>query len=207
MHDGDPVVVADGHGREASGRLRGAQVIVEGEQRSPELSPRLHVYQAAAKAGKTDDILEKLGELGIAAFTVFGSERTIARWSLQRSERVTQRWAAIARRVGKQSRRARFVETEAPLAWAQLLERLRSENGIVLVLWEHATRPLRAALPAETARVSLVVGPEGGFSADEVRELEQRGAVTVSLGAGIIRSENAAFLAAALCLSAYGLIG
>src|SRR6266540_2023141 len=84
--------------------------------------------------------------------------------------------------------------------WDELLATLRAP---VLVAWERETAmKVRYAIPANAASLSLVVGPEGGLTEDEIVRARKRGAVTVSLGARNLRSETAAVAAVALVIEA-----
>ncbi len=200
-------MVTDGAGRRAQGRLTGPGAVETDDVRiEPPMKPYVTIYQAATKAGHNDEILERLGELGVGRFRVFESERALAKWSPDRAARVGRRWGSIARTAGKQSRHSHFVDTALPLSWDGVKEQVDADEH-VLLLWEGATVRLRDALPADPEAISLIVGPEGGFSEGEADELGRCGASPVSLGRGIIRAENAAFLAASLCLYAYGAIG
>jgi 16S rRNA (uracil1498-N3)-methyltransferase len=76
-----------------------------------------------------------------------------------------------------------------------------------VVLWEGATAPLAGALPEQAAAIRLLVGPEGGFSAAEVEAARGAGAALVSLGPGVLRTETAAMVGAALVLARYGRLG
>jgi 16S rRNA (uracil1498-N3)-methyltransferase len=76
-----------------------------------------------------------------------------------------------------------------------------------VVLWEKASLPLRTALLDATERVALVVGPEGGLAQSEAEALADAGGQLVSLGPQILRTENAATVAAAATMFHYGLIG
>ena len=67
--------------------------------------------------------------------------------------------------------------------------------------------PLRTSLMGMVDRVALVVGPEGGFAREEAEALADAGAQLVSLGPRILRTENAAVVAASVLLFHYGLIG
>jgi 16S rRNA (uracil1498-N3)-methyltransferase len=82
-------------------------------------------------------------------------------------------------------------------------------GGLLVVLWERARTGLLQALPTETpGEVALVVGPEGGIPDADVRAAqEQQGAVVVSVGPNVLRSETAAVAGAAVILARYGRLG
>jgi 16S rRNA (uracil1498-N3)-methyltransferase len=207
----DVITVTDGRGTVArcavagtsNGELRAE--ILERERRTPP-TPRLVVYQGAAKGGKLDDVIERLAELGVAEFWSFEAERSVVVWDESKLARLNQRWASIARSAAKQSRSPFLLEAHAGLAWDRLLVQLAQEP-LAVALWEGASLPLRAVLEGRVERVALVVGPEGGLSRAEAESLADAGAPLVSLGPNILRTENAAVVAASALLFHYGLIG
>ena len=76
-----------------------------------------------------------------------------------------------------------------------------------VVLWEGATLPLTTVLPDQADSVRLLVGPEGGFSDEEIESAREAGAALASLGPGILRTETAAVVAAAIVWAHYGRLG
>jgi 16S rRNA (uracil1498-N3)-methyltransferase len=210
LRAGDAVVVTDGAGRVARGeisRIEG-RVTVEVseiiEERRPQ--PEIVIYQGAAKAGKLDDLVERLAGLGVAELRAFVSERTVARWDEDKVRNLGERWQARARAAGKQSRNPFFLDASAGLTWDGLLEAIAGEP-LAITLWEQASLPLRTLLIGGAARVAVVIGPEGGFTPDEAEALATAGAPAASLGPRILRTENAPLVAASALLYHYGLLG
>lgn len=207
----DVVTVIDGLGAVAVGaaaRIEGQRLVVEVLERHRARAPvpRLGVYQGIVKGHKTDDVAERLAELGVAELSAFASRRAVARWDDKRRARHVERWTAIARSVAKQSRNPFPMEVRGALDWPELVRRVGNEVRTV-VLWEGATLPLRTALEDGVSSISLVVGPEGGLAEDEAHELADAGAALVTLGPLILRTENAGFAAAAAAAHHYGLLG
>lgn len=172
----------------------------------PRVMPQLVVYQGAAKSGKLDDVIERLAELGVAEMWAFESERTVARWDDKKVEKLSERWRGIARSAAKQSRSPYLMEASPGLSWTGLLRRV-AEEPMAITLWEGASLPLRTVLHGTAERVAVIVGPEGGFSRDEAEALADAGAPLVSLGPRILRTENAALVAASALLYHFGAIG
>ncbi len=207
----DVVTVADGRGtvaRAAAARVEGDVLVVEvlesETHRRPK--PEIAVYQGAAKGHKNDEVVEKLAELGVAEVRVYESKRSVARWDQAKVARLDERWAAIARSAAKQSRNPFLTRAVAGLSWTQVVREVAREQ-VAVVLWEEASLPLRTALLQGVERIALVVGPEGGLERSEAEALADAGAQLVSLGPRILRTENAAVVAASAVLFAYGLIG
>lgn len=207
----DVVTVFDGSGRLArcaAARVEDGALVVEvlesDTRRRP--PPELVVYQGAAKGHKADEVVEKLAELGIAEVRVYESKRSVARWDEAKVARLNDRWAVVARAAAKQSRNPFLTKAVAGLSWTQVVREVAGETTAI-VLWEQASLPLRTALLEGTKRIALVVGPEGGLEPFEAEALADAGAQLVSLGPHILRTENAALVAASAVLFRYGVIG
>nr|MBA2725251.1 16S rRNA (uracil(1498)-N(3))-methyltransferase [Actinomycetota bacterium] len=191
----DMITVTDGEGTVARCSVRSVNtpnVIAEVLERTEALppKPRVAIYQGTAKGNKLDDAVEKLAELGVAEMRVFSSRRAVARWDDNKVQKLNERWTAIARSAGKQSRNPFFMQASAGLSFDALLAQVSSES-LAVVLWEEATLPLRTVLERHADRVALVIGPEGGLDRDETEALADAGAPLVSLGPQILRAENA----------------
>jgi 16S rRNA (uracil1498-N3)-methyltransferase len=207
----DVITVVDGNGLVARCALTGTEgdsVVAQVLERTrvPAPIPQLSVYQGAAKGQKTDDVVERLAELGVAQLTLFTSRRTVARWDDRKQERLEQRWSAIATAAAKQSKNAHVMRTQGVVAWDELLKGVAQEP-LAIALWEEADLPLRTAMVHDARRVALIVGPEGGFEREEAEGLADAGAQLVSLGPRIFRTENAAAFAAAAVMYHYGTFG
>lgn len=157
----------------------------------PSDATRVTVAQGIPKGAKMDYVVEKLVELGVAEIVPLASERAVADASPAKRER----WQRLARATAQQCGRSDVPAVAPPATFAQLLERANAFDRI-LIPWELAERvPLRDRLPEliDGARtLLLVVGPEGGFSHDEVEAARAAGATPISLGARILRTETAA---------------
>lgn len=150
------------------------------------------VAQAVPKSRRMELVIEKGTELGARTFLPFYCERSVAR-SLG-AEKLA-RWRRLARSAAAQSGRVDVPVIAEPLEFNALLERF-AHYARVLFAWELASRvPLQQrllqALPARGS-VLVVIGPEGGFTHSEADAAEARGAVLVSLGARILRTDTAA---------------
>src|SRR4029077_1885676 len=134
-------------------------------------------------------------QLGVSRIVPFVSTRSIVR-SLPDAKR--ERWAKVARESAETARRGRIPTIDEPREWERLFDAL---DAPVLVAWESEVLvKLRNAVP-DTAQLSLVIGPEGGLSMDEIGLARERGAVTVSLGPRNLRSETAAIAATAQAMA------
>jgi 16S rRNA (uracil1498-N3)-methyltransferase len=146
-------------------------------------------------------------ELGVTRMVPLLTARTVVRLEPARWAARLDRWRRIAREAAQQSGRAVVPEIAAPrelAGWA----REAGMGGRLICLWEEARDGLDACLPAGPCpRATVVVGPEGGLAADEVRGLTDAGALVASLGPRLLRTETAGAVAVALVQARYGDLG
>jgi 16S rRNA (uracil1498-N3)-methyltransferase len=196
LRDGDEIVLLDGAGDEAHCRLEGGDCIVEARVAAGgESRHRLTVWQALLRGNHLDPVIRHGTEVGIARFGLIVSERCVARdVSPQRLERLR----AIAREAAEQSERGVVPDVDAPVPLTEALA--EAGPGSVLLFERHAgLRLTELPLPPD-----LVIGPEGGFTPDEVALAERAGLTIAGLGPRILRSETVAVTAAAVILSRTG---
>jgi 16S rRNA (uracil1498-N3)-methyltransferase len=193
LHDGEQLVLLDGHGEVANVRLvQGACVV---ESRGPaggEPTHRLTVWQALLRGDHLEPVIRHGTEIGIVAFRLFVSERCVPR---ELSSRKLERLRTVAREAAEQSERGMVPQVSAPVAFGQALE-----PASVLLFERHEGARLSAMEPPG----GLVIGPEGGFTPDEVAAAERAGMPIAGLGPRILRSEAVAVAAAAVVLSRTG---
>ena len=196
LRDGAQVVLLEGDGAEARCVIRGEELIVaERRPSSGEPRHRLTVVQALLKGDGLEEAIRAATEVGVAAFELAVTERTIARGL---SSRKLERLRSVAREAAEQSERGMVPTVGAPRPLAELIG-----PGSV-VLWERGSpeQPGLAALEPPAAR--LIIGPEGGFTPGEVRVAERAGATLAGLGPRILRAASVAPVAAAVVLSRAG---
>lgn len=152
------------------------------------------VAQAIPKGSKMDFVIEKLTELGVRSVIPFYSERSVV---AQTGNAKVERWGRIARTAACQSGRRDIPSITAPLPWKALLDWF-SRYDATLFPWELAPQiPMSEQLPQILESLStllIVIGPEGGFSHEEVTQAQDHGARVISLGARILRTETAALV-------------
>ena len=136
-----------------------------------------------------DLLVEKTTELGVATIIPLLTRRSI------RHAPRTERWRAIALAAMKQSLRSRLPQIQEPAILPEVLSRLPGQNA--LILHERASGPLLPLLgPALGNAPWVLIGPEGGFTEEELQEATGAGCRSVSLGVRRLRTETAAVAAA-----------
>lgn len=165
---------------------------------------KLHLFQAYPKSDKLEFIVQKAVELGACEITPFESERCIKRPKADKVAHIAERQNKIAAEAAKQCGRSVLPHVNEPISFAQMLARA-SAFPLCLFCYEgDGTRSLReiCALHPDVREIALVVGSEGGFSADEARAAKEAGLCMTGLGKRILRCETAPLyaLSAISCL-------
>jgi 16S rRNA (uracil1498-N3)-methyltransferase len=166
--------------------------------RAPDVTLVLAVY----KFDRMEWAIEKCTELGVSRIVPVISRRTDSHLAAASRKRV-ERWQRIARQAAEQSRRTTPPDIAEPI---KLSEALNSPTGLRILLAEAEEHTLlRDVLKTGTAdrTVALAVGPEGGWTEDEVKAFRQAGWIPASLGNTILRAETAAIAATAIAASAW----
>jgi len=154
---------------------------------------------AIFKFDRMEWAIEKCTELDVSRIVPVISRRTDAHLVAASAKRV-ERWQRIARQASEQSRRAIPPEIAAPV---RLAEALHPSEGLRVVLAESEEKTLlRDVLSNEVeGGMILAVGPEGGWTDEELQSFRQAGWISASLGNTILRAETAAIAATAVVAS------
>lgn len=183
------------------------------EEMPPAMACRVTVIQGVAKGSKVDLVVEKATELNVEAVIPVLTERSVVRLDSEKRRARGDRWRRVALAAAKQSGRSSVPVVSDPVTLAEVCTRL-GEFDTILVVWEGAAasgpgigQALDEAGARAASRIALVVGPEGGLTAEEVWELERAGARAVTLGTTVLRSETAGIVASALCVYELGGLG
>ena len=187
---GDSVVLVDGSGREAHGRLerldaRGAEILVDAVRKTggdPALALRLLV--ASVRAERLAWIAEKATELGVESVVLVQSDRT---QRFRASENARSRLERVAREAAKQAESARWPSIAGPTSFADAIAGEAARHRILLDPDGDAFPEILA--PGDAA---LLVGPEGGWTEAERRAAASAGWRPTSLPSGKVRTETAA---------------
>ncbi len=190
LADGAEVELFDGRGQLARARIRWRGRSLRAEVERAWLAPPpppVVLLQALAKGDKLDAVVRMATEIGVRRIALVQSERAVPDPDRRRRER----WDRIAREAARQSEQAWSPEIRGP---DPLLEVAAAapEGALKLVL---AARGEPRPPPRHGAETWLVIGPEGGLSEDEERDLEGLGYRRWTLPTGILRTETAAAVA------------
>jgi 16S rRNA (uracil1498-N3)-methyltransferase len=204
---GSPVILFDGAGNEVKGLIRGTGPsrfeveVLERHQDVEESGPRLIIAVAAPKGDRADWLVEKCAELGTSALVLLQCRRS----EVRPGENKIERWRRKAVQAAKQARLATTMAVGSRRAGiGEILGDLPSGARIFCADPAAANPTFAEALrTAGTARATqpcdlVLIGPEGGFTPDEIETIRQAGGLSVRLCRPILRVETAAVAAACL---------
>lgn len=208
MQAGDEVTLFNGEGGEYTARLasvekRRASATVEAfVAREAELPYAVTLAQGLPEGAKMDWIVEKAVEMGVACVQPLAAQRSVVRLSAERAGKRQAHWQAVAVAASEQSGRNRVMQVAAPAdfsAWigspaAGTRVLLSPRGGESLAHWARRTSP---------QPVCLLIGPEGGFNEREEAAAIDAGALALSVGPRILRTETAGIAALAMLAAAW----
>ncbi len=189
LGDGDVVTITDGLGgwRPTVVRVAGREVVLEptgSVAREERVGDELVLATAIPKGERVDWLVQKVAEVGADRILLLHASRSVVRWGPERADRRRARLQRIADEALQQSRRVRRTVVDGPVAADEVLPRA--------AVAEPGGRP-----PVAADRV-VAIGPEGGWSDDELARAADR----IDLGPAVLRLETAAVVAVTLATAA-----
>jgi 16S rRNA (uracil1498-N3)-methyltransferase len=147
------------------------------------------------RGDRSEEVVEAATQLGVARILPFISTRSVVK-ALGDPKR--HRWERIARESAETAKRGQAPAVATLRTWDELFGVLPRP---IVVAWEgeHELR-LRDAIPADLTEMSLVIGPEGGLTDEEIARARENGAIIVTLGPRNLRAETAAIAAVAIAM-------
>jgi 16S rRNA (uracil1498-N3)-methyltransferase len=203
LRAGEEVELFDREGHAARGVVEAIEreraVIVAGDPLPSRESPLvMRLAMSVIQLEKFELVLQKATELGVASIVPMETERVEVR--RERYQGKLERWNKILFEATKQSGRARIPAIEEPASFDDVLAR-----GGTKILFDADAEPSAEPEAAETAgEITLLIGPEGGWSDDELRRARHRGCRFARLGPRRLRAETAAIVALSVIASRFG---
>jgi len=188
--------VLDTVGKKVKARITGQTTVTENNLCT------LCLGQAVLKGSKVDELIPKCNELGVDILIPFESSRCQGRLGEQRAQKKRERWQRMVDSSCKQCGRLRRMEVDEVVSFQQMIEQLGPvpEKELRILFWEEEQQSSLAQVLAEKKyqTVRILLGPEGGFSEDEVKLAIEAGWVSASLGRRVLRAETATVAAVSL---------
>lgn len=197
---GDSIILFDGTGSQYRATITGTlqdcvRVQIEEKLHPITESPlKVTIGQGIIKYKKMDWVIQKATELGITAIIPFISSRTIPMWKEDKRAKKIERWRSIALESLKQCGRAVPPHIENIIHFDQILKRPEA-SCLKIILWENAARdrlPDVLKSHSDTKKIFALIGPEGGFTEEEVRKASMHKFIPVKMGDRLLRAETAA---------------
>ena len=176
--------------------------ILEKEAESTELPCRIYLFQGLPKGDRMEYIIQKSVELGVYEIIPVAMKYCVVKLDAKKAGNKVKRWQAISESAAKQSKRSRIPEVHAVMNFKDAVEYAKLQD-MILVPYENergmeATREaLKKVKPGQS--ISVFIGPEGGFSEEEIDALRQDAEV-LSLGKRILRTDTAAICAMSMLM-------
>ena len=211
LREGDEVVIFDGTGIECVAVIRqasGASARLEITSRfqvSRELPLEVALGQGILKGKKMDFLIEKCAELGLRRFVPVALERAVPKLSGKEEDKESK-WQRIAKEASKQCGRNLIMEVAQPCSLEDFLKTL-SAYELAIIADPDEKRTLKEVLRdrSKPSSVVMAIGPEGGFSREELLNAVGSGMIPVRLGPAILRAETAALAMLAMVAYEYAL--
>jgi 16S rRNA (uracil1498-N3)-methyltransferase len=201
LKQGDKIYVFDGFGHEFEAVIKDfypKTVFITLGKKIPQADKEISITlaQAIPKASKMDTIVKSAAELGADVIIPFEGTRSVSRIAGEKSSLKVVRWQKISGEAARCCHSSHIAKVSEVLSFADMLTSA-SSDALRLIFWEEESQKtikdmLTDKIFAATKNFFIVVGPEGGFSKDEVILSKENGFVSVSLGKQILKVETAA---------------
>ncbi len=213
MKKGDALIIMDGKGQlfeSAIEKLDARAVdvkIIKSIPLSPPSPIEITFGQALIKSKNMDYLIQKTTELGIHSIHLFHSERTVIKLKPDNISRKMGRWNEIIKSSCKQCGRSAFPTIYPPIAFKDLMKKATTKSTLKLLVWEDEQKTdlknvFKSMSPSP--HILAIVGPEGGFTVNEIKLAREAGFRMVSLGKRILRSETAGVTLASIIQYEWG---
>ena len=161
---------------------------------------KIMLAQCLLKADKMDMVVQKAVELGAVGVIPISSQNCVARYDAKKGAARKDRWQKIADEAAKQCGRTALLKVRTIVTLRQFIADMQATDSSLVFFYENeneqsAKEYLRSL---KDKQIVLLVGPEGGFSLDEAKLIEEAGGKSVTLGPRILRAETAALTAIAV---------
>lgn len=166
------------------------------EEVGNELPSKIYLFQGLPKVDKMELIIQKAVELGAFEIVPMSTKRCIVKLDEKKAESKVKRWQAIAEAAAKQSKRAIIPNVHMPMTMKEAVQYAK-DMDVKLIPYEMAEhidetkKIIEAIRPGQS--IAVFIGPEGGFSEQEIDLCNENGIKPITLGKRILRTETAGF--------------
>jgi 16S rRNA (uracil1498-N3)-methyltransferase len=205
----DFLVLFNGDGFEYRGRVSDINKktinveILSKEKNNSESPININLFQSISSNEKMDMVIQKATELGVNSIQPIFTSRSTIKLSLDRTKKRLIHWKQVSISACEQSGRSKIPTIKSPIEFDQISEGIKT-NSLNLLLHPDNLEE-SSNLPNEySGDINVFIGPEGGFSQDEVLLLKKQNCINIKLGPRILRTETAPLAIIAILQYKYG---
>lgn len=201
LNNGDEIILFDNFGGQYLAKLdiqgKDFYAIPHTHQNiEKELAGKINVFQGIAGGDKMDWIVEKAVETGVYQFYPLSTERSIIKLNPERMAKRLAHWQAIASAASEQCGRNRIMKVHEPMNFAQAMS---FKGQFSLFCHPEGETDLAKHLDRKTSELDIFIGPEGGWSDNELAIAESNELLPIRYGSRILRTETAAIVLVSAC--------
>ena len=206
----DFLILFNGDGFEYRGRVSDINKktinveILSKEKKNNESPININLFQSISSNEKMDMVIQKATELGVSSIQPIFTSRSTIKLSLDRTKKRLIHWKQVSISACEQSGRSKIPTIKSPIEFDQISEGIKTTNSLNLLLHPDNLEE-SSNLPNEySGDINIFIGPEGGFSQDEVLLLKKQNCINIQLGPRILRTETAPLAIIAILQYKYG---
>ena len=205
----DFLVLFNGDGFEYRGRVSDINKktinveILSKEKNNSESPININLFQSISSNEKMDMVIQKATELGVSSIQPIFTSRSTIKLSLDRTKKRLIHWKQVSISACEQSGRSKIPTIKSPIEFDQISEGIKT-NSLNLLLHPHNLEESCNLPNKYSGDINIFIGPEGGFSQDEVLLLKKQNCINIQLGPRILRTETAPLAIIAILQYKYG---
>lgn len=182
--------------------------IVNEQANDTESNIKITVFQALPKGSKMEYIIQKNTELGAVRFVPVSLSRCVVKLENKESDKKVQRWQKISDEAAKQSGRGILPEVSAVCDLKIAVNDMKQSDLYFVPYESEDKHTLKSLLKDSNAKtISFLIGPEGGFSPEEISYITNEGVPLITLGKRILRTETASLAVTSMLMYEIGDMG
>lgn len=210
------IEICDGNNREYISKISFIEKnmvkarILESKESATEPPIEVILFQGIPKSTKMELIIQKGTELGISKIVPTITTRTVVQLKDKKSEdKKVDRWQKIADEAAKQCKRGIIPTIAIPMTFNEILDSVSDYDVVIIPYEAELNNGIKAVLndKKDVKKIAIIIGPEGGFAADEIEEAIKANVIPVSLGPRILRTETAGITALSIVMYELGDLG
>ncbi|MDC0976775.1 16S rRNA (uracil(1498)-N(3))-methyltransferase [bacterium] len=205
----DFLILFNGDGFEYRGRVSDINKktinieILSKEKNNNESPININLFQSISSNEKMDMVIQKATELGVSSIQPIFSSRSTVKLSLDRIKKRLIHWRQVSISACGQSGRSKIPTIKSPIGFDRFVEGI-STNSLNLLLHPDNSKESSNLPNKYSGDINIFIGPEGGFSQDEVLLLKKQNCINIQLGSRILRTETAPLAIIAILQYKYG---